>query len=197
MAKKNVLNKYIKTLPDDQMIKVGSKNGCGWWYVGTVKDFIKKMDDISLELNKALKAIKKTSERNLETKLRNWPTPERYARFQLRKNDFEKALTYNAYNAWLSNWFTSVAKQKKSIIKAKENVKFFVDLYKREIIETSKADEVIEEDCIRILVEGVEDGMFWSTDEAKSLPAVGIRGPIAQEDEFDEQFEEPTEDDMA
>ena len=198
MAKKNVISKYIKTLPDEQMIKVGSKNGCGWWYVGTVVDFIKMMDEISLELNKSLKATEKASVRNLETKLRNWPSPERYARFQLRKNDFEESLTYNAYNAWLSNWFTAIAKQKKAVIKAKGNIKNFVELSKREVIETSKADEAIEEDCLRILIEGVEDGAFWSTDEAQKLPAVGVRGPIVQPDEFDsELFAENSEDDIA
>lgn len=194
MAKKNYINKFIQTLPDDQMIKVGSKNGCGWWYVGQVSDFIKKMTDISLELQKSLKSAEKAAERNLDSKLRNWPTPERYTRFQLRKNDFEKSLTYNAYNAWLTGWFISVAKQKKAVIKAKENTKSFIELSKREVIETSKADEAIEEDCILILVEGVEDGMFWSTDEAEKLPAIGIRGPISQENDLTiPEMEEETE----
>lgn len=194
MAKKNYIGKFIQTLPDDQMIKVGSKNGCGWWYVGQVSDFIKKMTDISLELQKSLKTTEKAAERSLDSKLRNWPTPERYARFQLRKNDFEKSLTYNAYNTFLTGWFISVAKQKKAVIKAKENTKSFIELPKREVIETSKADEAIEEDCIRILVEGVEDGMFWSTDEAEKLPAIGIRGPISQEDDLTiPEMEEETE----
>lgn len=194
MAKKNYIGKFIQTLPDNQMIKVGSKNGCGWWYVGQVSDFIKKMTDISLELQKSLKTTEKAAERSLDSKLRNWPTPERYARFQLRKNDFEKSLNYNAYNTMLTGWFISVTKQKKAVIKAKENAKSFVELSKREVIETSKADEAIEEDCIRILVEGVEDGMFWSTDEAENLPAIGIRGPISQEDDFViPEMEEETE----
>lgn len=163
-------------------LKVGCKNGTGYWYVGTVKDFNYNLDIYTGELRAYAKRQVERSKKALAVALKNPPTPATYARSKLNKLDF--SLSAEDYMREVNFYFEDLITKRKTLAKREQNEALFCGLRKREVIDYFEADTAVELDpCLVVLIEGREPGGFWTTDESKVLPCVKFENEQRGEDE--------------
>ena len=167
------LSKFLKTLPKNQIIKVGTKEGNGWWYVGTAKDLADNIDIYDSMMMETAEKYLKCGKSAFNSKISKG-TPEYYIRAVANGENWKNLMDIAHYNDWLSNWFKSMARKKSKLDKLEEYYKSYQHLHAREVVDSSKADDAIEEDCIRIVIAGIERGVYWATSDAKELPSVGF-----------------------
>lgn len=157
----------LEGYPDYCHIKIGSSNGNGYFYYGTIGDWRKNGNDYSDELkdhmySRYLKSLKNSNDtiqsfcRNIIAKSENGVVPEKYI-------------------STIENYFGRISK----MVNAKNNTKKwydnFVPVSDREVVEFFDADMAIEdEDCMILIVEGNESGKFWDGNEAHGKCGVGI-----------------------
>lgn len=175
------VSRFLKTLPKDQVIKVGTKEGNGWWYVGTVKDFSDHLDVYDQMLMDTAEKYLKIGTNAYNSKISKG-TPEYYIRAFSDTDHWKDIMNVDHYTKWLDSWFKSIIRKKSALIKLESYCKNYRHLASREVVDWSKADEAIEENCIRIIISGIERGVYWATSDAKQLPSVGLDVNIDKEE---------------
>lgn len=168
----------IKNYPGEQKLKIGAANGTGWWYVGTVGDVRMNIQALNEKCHKYAMDVQKNAVRSLNNRLKNQPTPEAFARAQIKKADARGwlDLSREAYQAALERYFADVYKTVLHLKTVSQQLKEYVDLQQREIVDFSMSDPAADFDTLRVVTDGFEEGGFWTTDEAEQLPAVKYLG---------------------
>lgn len=167
----------IAKYPEDQKIKIGAKDGTGWWYVGLAGDVRLSIEALDEKCLKYAMDIQKNAVKSLNTRLKNQPTPEVFARAQIKKAEDSREyldLSREAYQAALEKYFTDVHKAVTHLKTVSKRLKEYVKLQERPVVDCSMSDPAADAGTVRVLTEGYEYGAFWATDEAASLPTVGF-----------------------
>ena len=170
-----------------QKIKIGAKDGTGWWYVGTVADVRQYLEVLNDKCFKYATTVQKNAVETLDTRLKKWPTPETYARLQLRRHadGRDSDLSLGGYTDTLKQWFADAWLAQRHLEQASARLKHYVPLSLREVVDVSKSEPCESGDpgVIRILLAGYEYGAFWTTTEAETFPAVKFLNNNEQEAE--------------
>lgn len=165
----NIL-KAIEKYKDTQKIKLGSASG--FFYIGTVgdlKDRIEVIDD-------GCKTFIRQRRQSTQETLVNWlgmdMTPSGWARTEL-KNEEPDLSVQNYINA-LDAYYRKVKSAKENAELWYKRFLMFEHIWNREVTDIGKAKLPEENGYILIVLEGHEQGKFWTSDEAKEIPAVGF-----------------------
>lgn len=178
MKIKNVLKNYDK----DLSLKVGAKDGTAFFYVGTVGDFLENMDVYDSVMRNRTVRIQIRAERAYENEIRNAPTLEGYARECIKK---EEPLIYSDYRASIEDWFMRVTQKHNTALKKKAAAANYRKLSGREVKEYEMCDKTIDDNCLRVVIEGYETGAYWCLEEAATLPSLEFTRATSGEDEED------------
>ena len=170
-----------------QKIKIGAKEGTGWWYVGTVGDVRQYLEVLNDKCLKYAWAVQKNAVETLDTRLKKWPTPESFARLQLRRaaDGKDLDLSMDSYLAAVKQYFADVWLAQRHLEQATARLRGYIPLAFREVVDVSKSEPCESGDpgVVRVLLAGYEYGAFWTTDEAETFPAVKFLNNNEQEDE--------------
>lgn len=156
----------LEMLRVDNVIKIGSNSG--YFYVG-------KLGDLHLEeLDAKCKgyAIQRlTNARvSLDTTIKNAPTPGSFAKFRIQRYD-ATGIDMDGWNARLEDFFKQVNANLKAINTAQERLEGYVSILDREVKDMKKSIPTVDNGVVLIVIEGYEDGAYWTTDEAETLPS--------------------------
>lgn len=160
----------------DEKVKIGCVDGEAYWWAGRVKD----VDPVELnaKLLQSLQNGVETSKKKLKNHLYRSSPPELYLKKELEQN--EPKPTAQKYMEELQLYFAAGVRIKATLEKRKLAVAEYKPIVEREVKECEPSDPGAD-DCIRVLLEGRENGKLWMTDEAKTLP--GFFLPGKEEDE--------------
>lgn len=167
----------IAKYPAEQKLKIGAKDGTGWWYVGTVGDVRMWNEALDEKCHKYAMDIQKNAVKSLNARLKNQPTPEAFARTQIKKAEDTGEyldLSREAYQTALERYFADVNKAVTHLKIMSKRLNEYVKLQEREVVDCAMSDPAADAGVVRVLTAGYEYGSFWATDEAKSLPTVGF-----------------------
>lgn len=161
----DVLDQY----PNELKLKVGSN--VNYFYIGTVGDMRNHYNQHSNTLFKLFQKRVYNAKNSLEVTLENYPTPEKYSRYCLKKDMVPNP---TGYQEELNAYFRWVGTKAETLKRAKEDLENYTPIDDRKVVEAEMADPAAEPDeCLRVIVNGAEKGSFWTTDESK-YPLIGL-----------------------
>ena len=169
---KELLQELIN-LPDEQKVKIGAKSG--YFYCGTVREFLKYINEYGENMKIMARKIAMSVEINHKKLLANPPTLTFYATVECGRG--KPRPTIEGWNNELKRWFESVVRSELGLREAKTYAAEFVPLPKRAVKEIRNSDMAIDEDTKIIIIEGDELGKFWSFEEVKGSP-FGLRNEV-------------------
>lgn len=175
------LMEQINSMPSELKIKIGSNNGSGFFYCGTVGDFAEKIDEINDDLFKAFKAYERKTANALLHDAKRFPEfPERWE--HLLKMPLEnvietmpdrvgKAETANTdflrFCSDIGKWADKILDLKHSAKTAKQRVENFTDLQTRNVVDYFLSDPTADNyRPFVIVISGEESGRYWTMEEA-------------------------------
>lgn len=166
MAK--TLMSQLKKMNPDTNIKVGARDGTGFFYCGDVKTIRENIEEYSRVCHVTARKMKERSYRRLMTSCK-----------------IGAAGNFQDSHLWLKR----MKRDAVAAYKYDDQYTNFKDLAKRAVLDIFEANEVADEDKPTvILVTGYEYGTYWTLAEAKE------KGPFAPRlltsKEFDEEEEE-------
>ena len=162
-AKTERVQKELEKLPKDAALKVGSKSG--YFYCGTVEDFLEHMDEYSFFAERRANGIAKKAGAKLKSALDSSVSPGDYARSVCGAEEPRIALTSQGYLAYLDDYFKHVEKLKTLCLRAEEKRRSFCQIRFRKVVRVEKT--TLEENCYVMILSGDEIGGFWLTTDAK------------------------------
>lgn len=174
------LKTFLKLRDRGTRIKVGAENGSGFFYMGTVGDFLDNSEkyeqaDITYFDNRV-----KRADDNLEAMLNADTSYSGYAKKQYRKwenTGMRPNFTVDSYDVFLRGHAMQVLKKFQTFISERQYRAARTPLMSRQVTDFFGADKVAEpEDVLVIQIEGRESGQYWTFDEAESIPALKFSG---------------------
>lgn len=171
-SKTTSLADLLATLPADRRLKLGAHNGSSFFYVGTVADVRENMDLYSRKLRNYARMQLINAQADLEQKLRNPPTLQRYAMAQVKteKPDW----TIDGFKAQAAGWLRDVKRMTANLNKSDRQYDAFADLPIREVLSHFDADPQVETDTTVIIVDGFEKGRYWMGSESGGRCSIGL-----------------------
>ena len=159
------LNKRMEETPEfeDQAVKIGSQ--IGYFYYGTVKNFIKSAVEYDRKIEQFFTRSANSAERKYESVLNNPPTISDYAKDVLQTDGARFCI--RDYEKMLCSWFKTARKKYRAMEKAAERKDGTKRLAEREVLDNRMADEAVDEGVEIIIVEGYEQGGLWMSSEAE------------------------------
>jgi len=146
MAKKKTLMETLEAMNKKQYVKIGCKDGCNFFYVGTVEDAIELMPDIC---SKCDTAITNSLQRQKRT-------------YAAKKRDLKKAMNEsksdNLVDACIEKAYTGL----KIVRKLQAAVNFYEQVSDRTVLETYDA---IDMPAVCIILPGIDAGKYWNLAE--------------------------------
>lgn len=175
------LKKFLEGIENKKTkIKVGAKNGSGFFYVGTVGDFLDQSEkyewaDITYFDNR----VKRAND-NLEMMLNADTSYSGYAKKQYRKwenTGMRPNFTVDSYDVFLRGHAKQVLKKFQTYISEKQYRADRTPLMSRMVTDNFDADRVVEPAGVMVIqIDGRESGQYWTFDEAESTPAIKFSG---------------------
>jgi len=165
------MDKLMKILKDTtcKNVKVGAKDGSGFFYAGTVNNFIENFDMIDKACKKEAKDTANRRKEELDKLCSSAPTPEMWARKCVARDNLDD-LNCARYEQNLGRHFHKIAHAAEAAKLAKDRNKYYAKLGSRNVIDCYASN--MDEDCVIIIVEGYEVGKYWTLDEAPEGQAV-------------------------
>ena len=144
-------------------VKIGAENGSGFFYAGSVDNYLKNTDRVDRACHLAAKQSVSRRKARIETLCKNCPTAETYIRKSLSRNDAEN-MTAENYLKFLDKYFNTVRNVTKEMQKAEELLAHWEPLAQRRIVR--KEESTVDEDCLIVIINGYEQGSYWMLEEA-------------------------------
>lgn len=161
------LLKQLEKLPDDMLIKIGAKNGSGWFYVGTVDEMKRFMDIYNDTVYHRWKYIVRNSTERLEKAVDNAPTWAMYIKSTSKSNGIDSAdFSYDSYLRSCHRYESKLNKMRQIKQKYERVRDGYISLEKREVLSCEKADPIADT-TVNIIIDGYETGIVWTSDEIK------------------------------
>lgn len=150
----------LKDVPFETNLKVGCKLGNGYFYCGTVGDFldhIKEYSDILFDHAKE----RYNKSKDISDKAITLFCSDIFAKMK------DDAFT-DKYLESIEPCFERISRYINTTKNAKKRIDSFKPLKDREVIDVFRADRASENaECLVLIVSGSERGKFWTLDEAK------------------------------
>lgn len=149
----------LANYPDDYNIKIGSADGNGYFYCGTVADWNENCDAYSVAMkahvleryNNAFNSCQKSIKLFCEN--------------TIKASKDHKTITED-YILSVENYFERIGKMVTTKNNAKKRMDLYVPIGDREVVEYFEADLAVEfPECLIILIKGSESGKFWDNTE--------------------------------
>lgn len=175
MNAKQALNR--PDITKEMKIKVGSSNS--YFYVGTVGGYLDNQKEISGVLYSKLQERAATFRKAYENRVKK---PPQVALFCKKQEESGHRFTIQAYLDYVDEWLKKTGYMLMSAERAQNGVDTFKPLERRMVREIRVADPAVDPDCLIMIVEGMEQGAFWTTDDA--FPgSVDIRGATVEDEQ--------------
>lgn len=148
------IEELLKDYPDDYDLKVGAKNGAGYFYCGTVGDFKANIDKISDVIRNHLEQKYKNHSRTVEYDINNFISTAQaydYVDISDRISAFEPMIL-------------QIAKHINTKRNANERLRKFVPIKERDVADSFIS--MLEDNCLAVTIDGTESGKFWGGFEA-------------------------------
>lgn len=158
----------LKALPSEMMIKVGTENGSGFFWIGRLENLKKQIDDVSESMRDVLR---RAAEKDIGTISRRTPsTYGSWASIQLRefvKDEKSMLVTDMAHYKLYLDEFNAQTHRKAGYAKKKVDMYHsFIPLSVRKVTDVFEADTAVEpEGTISLIIAGDESGRWWYTEE--------------------------------
>ena len=148
------LEKYSK----NQALKVGSKEGNGYFYCGDVGDFIENLNAYSDIMHDHFVERYENAKENSETVISRFCSEV----FQV----VNKGMFTSDYISSIKPIFGRIGKVVNTEANAKNLADRYIPLIDRSVVDSYYADNVVDFDCLILIVDGFESGKFWCMEEA-------------------------------
>ncbi len=162
----------LEQMPAETKIKVGAKDGRSYFYIGTVGDLNERMDEVSDRIRKNLSLRKRSCKARITSMLENPPALSTWAKLELNKDD--PKLNPGEFEHFVGTWMYSLKRAEILWRRLVARQTRFTPISEREVLEWELADTAVEDNVFRVILPGKEEGLYWSTDEAPSIPIVGL-----------------------
>lgn len=159
-------------------LKVGAVDGSGFFYIGTVADFAENIGAYDAATKSNFIKLVKKSKKVLKDALANAPTLESYAKQKLETE--RKIMTFDGFRAEAERFFYDVKVKQKTLERRIERMESFIPLADRNVRDYAMCDTAVEENCLRVLLDGHERGEFWATADGK-LPSLRFAGETEED----------------
>lgn len=181
MQLKEFLKQRMEEAPEfeDQVVKIGSQSG--YFYCGTVKNFLKNMAEYDGRIRQFFITCVKNAEARYEFTLKNPPTIQDYAKEVLNTPD--GWFSIRDYEKKLCGWFKAVRNRYLAVEKAAERKDGTKPLGEREVIDSFTADRAVDEGIEVIKVEGFEQGGLWMACEVEKKGEFTVGEDEKEEDD--------------
>lgn len=159
----------LQNYDKNMKVKIGCEDGDSYWFVGRVKNVLEDAQTISQTMKQNCYSQMRRAERALTEHLHCYPTPRAYCKSELEKED--PLPTVKGYEEALQEYFIWAVKKQETVKKRRALYNNFKGLLDREVIFCEECDPVADENCVRVIIEGREKGIVWTTDEVKRFPS--------------------------
>ena len=169
----NVLGQY----GDNQRLKLGSASG--FWYVGTVGDFLDRIENINDSANYHTYSQLQFAERNYSALQRKWIDYQKQVLSEIMKDDHK--ITVDSYVETAAKLFKAIDAARNRVKTWRKRRLCFEHVANRAVKECEFSDPAADLGVLRCVITGYEVGAYWTTDEAKTIPSIKF-GTISKED---------------
>ena len=161
----------LKDYDTDMKLKIGSAQ-C-YFYVGTVGDIVKNHEMRDDKMRSLLHGVTRVNRGRLTSRLNVPPTWSEFIREEMKRDRYERDFSRARYDEYVDEWMKQTMVFIKAIDKSVEDEESYIPIANRTVKECGMADDAVEDDCVRMIVEGREHGKYWFTKEANRC-ACGI-----------------------
>lgn len=154
-------------------LKIGAKN-C-FFYVGTVGDILENHELRDNKMRSLLRGLTTERRKTLKTRCSLPPTIGEFIAYEAKKDRDERDFSEENFKRYVDDWVRVTLNMVKQLDRAADNEAAYIPIAERKVKECKLCDGLVDEDCLRMIVEGTENGKYWTTDEARGC-AVGISG---------------------
>lgn len=170
------LREALSSLPGDQHIKLGTKYGSGFFWIGKAGDLKETLDTVSDQMHKVLV---KAADKEIQIILKRQPA--RYGlwvaqnlRAYLEDRSAKVITDYYHYQLYRDDFDRKTTEKAEAAKEKIQNAHKFMPLGSRTVADAFKAPDVVEaEDTVNIIISGDESGKWWTTDEQTREKACG------------------------
>ena len=147
MDLEQTLETMRKEIGAAQKVKIGAKHGTGWFYCGTVKRFLENIGPYDAEIRSYWQKRLSAAWEKLGQTAQNRPDVELVER--------------------LRTWSKTIIMLCDRVDRIRGINRDYVGIAEREVLTVRHADKSIDENTINIIIDGYEEGKFWTFDEAR------------------------------
>lgn len=158
------LQALLKTKDPELKIKIGAADGTGWFYCGTVEDYLDNYGRYDLEVLEYTFDRKKKAQEARDSLIRAGFNPVKYVKRELQFNRL--SFTLDGYMASLAEWLHTVEIKSKTYAAACDAYDNYRSLHTRPVMSAENAEET---NCIRVIVPGTEHGGYWETQDGTGI----------------------------
>lgn len=180
------LLRMLHQLHPGAKIKIGAKNGTGYFYMGTVRDFLESKEVFRDMDHAYFEKRKKSAEKNFNTELYRDVSVSAFVRKEFQKDKIageRPIFTQAAYEQFVANYLKCLSKKYQKLLKERQIFITHVPLLNRTVVEDFNADQSVDDNTMAIIIEGHEMGAYWMFSEAKSLPTMKFSFVAPDEEE--------------
>lgn len=173
------LREFLKEKKDEgiEFVKIGAKNGSGFFYAGYIQDFEDRLETFNTQFQNETKAgaervkthfIQYTSKFSAQSALKKAPGDDDLNKFAKSRIEEATKSIREEFDMWLSN----CARISMEMSDAYKLVNKPVPVMDRQVLDTFMASDIVEDEpTVVAIIYGWENGSFWTIDEAKTKKA--------------------------
>lgn len=165
------LVEYLKTLPRNQVIKLGSKDSSCFFWFGTAGELLNDIDLVSDDAKESVEKKAKASEKSVTEQIRAIPTISDYLLNEWRQSEkgMERTPKFSMddYIQYVTKKIDKIPATAKNYKKVQTYLDNWKDLEDRKVCDHYPS---ITEDAEIVIIEGMEPGPWWDAEEKKRNP---------------------------
>lgn len=160
----------VNEMKDKQLIEIGSENGSGFFYIGTVEDLKKNIDEYDKMVKDYANTRIENANSRLTSSINNPPTISEYMETiaTAYRQGKDPDLSYEGYEKYLKKYFSSLVSKKKTLDDRFDYYEQLKPLFERKVVDERRS--IVDKGAVNVIVEGDEKGRFWDKSEVKSSP---------------------------
>lgn len=165
----------LQAYPDDQPVKIGTVDGGGYWYLGTVGDVRQRTAILNDACYEYAVRLHQNAIKSIDFLTQNPPTHDRFMKWQKRialNLDTEPDFSPESYEKFKAKYAHDKKRAELYKKKTAQRVSTYVSLYDREVLDIADCIDVADPGVVRVVITGYEHGACWVMAEAKEFPAV-------------------------
>ena len=163
--------KYLKTLPRDRKIKLGSKDSSSFYWFGTAGELLNDIDLVSDDMKDSIEKKAKASEKSVTEQIRAIPTISDYLanEWRLTCKGMERTPKFSMedYINYVTKKVDKIPATAKNYKKVQTYLDNWKDLEDRKVYDQYPS---VTEDAEIVIIEGMEPGPWWDAEEKKRNP---------------------------